>query len=430
MFFFFIFLTIYLPFQIALNPGFNFDLASIRILIIFFFIFLIIDRIIKKSFFKKEYFFNFQSVCLFLFLILTTLSLIGANNISWGLRKIAFFLSLFPLYLISIFLINRFKKFEKIISSLIIGGFFLALIGLIQFFSQFVFGLEETYNFWAVNILPVFSGFNLGAMILNYPSWLVNVDGETVMRAFSVFSDPHMLSFYLGMMLPLLIGLIYFKRAKKIFNIVGYFLFFIILLLTFARGSYIALIFSFLILSFLFWKFLNNKRMPLLLLVSLLIFIIPITPVSDRFYSTFSLTEGSNAGRLEMWRTAGEIGMNNFWTGTGLGNYSLAADFELDYRNPATAHNLYLDIFSETGFGGLFIWLILFFGVIWKLFKKLKKTKNEEQKCFLISLIGSLSYFFIHSFFETAIFQPSVLALIMIILGLANFLLKNDQETN
>jgi len=58
---------------------------------------------------------------------------------------------------------------------------------LLQFLSQFIFGLEKTYSFWAINILPIFSGFNLGAMILAYPSWLVNVSGETIMRAFSFF---------------------------------------------------------------------------------------------------------------------------------------------------------------------------------------------------------------------------------------------------
>jgi len=117
--------------------------------------------------------------------------------------------------------------------------------------------------------------------------------------------------------------------------------------LSFSRGAYFAIIITFLILSILLWREsgLRGRKLAILFCLSLLIFIIPITPISDRFYSSFDLNEGSNVGRLEMWQQAGEIGLNNFWSGMGLGNYSLEIDSDLDYRNPITAHNLYLDYF-------------------------------------------------------------------------------------
>ena len=163
-----------------------------------------------------------------------------------------------------------------------------------------------------------------------------------------------------------------------------------------------------------------------MLLLSLLVFIVPLTPIADRFYSTFNLSEGSNMGRLEMWQMASKAGMSSFWYGIGLGNYSLMVDSKFDYRNPATAHNLYLDIFSEIGFLGLIVWMILILGTIWQVFKKIRFLNDKKQKCILICLIGSLSYFFIHSFFETAIYQPSVLALLMIILGLSTIILTKE----
>jgi len=452
-------LIAYIPFQIALNPYVGFDLASLRVFIVLFSLFFVIKKLInrnlprttnfnftdkqieksKKQFiknkknkflvrglFKNSYFYNLPGICLILFLFLSGLSLIGAENIFWGIRKIIFFLSIFPIYFLSIALINNWQKIKKTALILVISSSFLAFIGLLQFLSQFVFGLEKTYSFWAINILPIFSGFNLGAMILTYPSWLVNIDGETVMRAFSLFSDPHMLSFYIGLVLPLLVGLLYFKKTKNFLLIASYLLIFTALLLTFARGAYIAIIISFLVLAFLFWKYLNNKKIVILLCLSLLIFIIPITPIADRFYSTFNINEGSNVGRLEMWQMANKIGMNSFWHGIGIGNYSLAIDSEFDYRNPATAHNLYLDIFSEMGFFGFVVWLVLILGSIWIMFRKLRFLDNKKQKCILICLIGSLSYFFIHSFFETAIYSPSVLALLMIILGLSVVLVKKE----
>ena len=410
-------LILYLPFQVALNPPGGFDLASIRVFILIFFLFWLVKKKLKISF----SFNNLQVLGLFFFLILAGISLLGAQNISWGLRKIIYFLSIFPLYFLIVNLVDNLEKIKKVIRALIVGGISIGLIGLIQFLSQFVFSLERVYQFWAINILPIFSGFNLGALMLAYPSWLVNVGGETIMRAFSLFSDPHMFSFYLGLILPLLIISLSQSRRKVILFISGLILF-IPLLLSFTRGAYLACIASFLVLSFLFWRYLDKKKTSLFLLFSLLIFVIPLTPVSDRFYSAFNLLEGSNQGRLEMWQEAGQTGLKNFWQGVGLGNYSLIVNTDFGYRNPVTAHNLYLDIFSEMGFFTLIIWLFLILGTIGHLFEKLKKV-SLEKKYLLTGLIGSLTYFFVHSFFETPIYHPSTLALLMVMLGLSTVVL-------
>ncbi len=416
MFNWFFLLIFYLPFQIALNPGGGFDLSSLRIFIVLFFLFWLVIK-------KPRFVFNLQSIGLLLFLFLIGLSLIKADNVFLGIRKMVYFLSIFPLYFITFSLVDNFRKSKKIIQGLVISAGVFALIGLIQFLSQFVFGLERVYYFWANNILPVFSGFNLGTLILAYPSWLVNIKGETIMRVFSLFSDPHMLSFYLGLILPLII--FYSVKNKKYLYL--YFVIFLALCLSFTRGAYLAIIISLLVLSFLFWRYLAHKKMALVLLASLLIFIIPISPISDRFYSSFDLNEGSNLGRLEMWQEAKSLGFENIWQGIGLGNYYLSIDPDFGYRNPITAHNLYLDIFSETGLFTLMVLLFLIFGTIWQMFKKIKKFDfNREKKILLAGLISSLVYFSVHSFFETAIYHPSVLALFMIVLGLSTALIRDE----
>lgn len=426
-----ILLILYLPFQIALNPSSNFDLASLRVFIIIFFLVWLVKNF--KDFCKGIYFKNLQSIALSLFFISILFSLIGAENIFWGARKIVFFASIFPLYFLVLALTGNWVKTKKIFKVLAFSGAFFALIGLIQFFSVFVFGLEEVYDFWARNIVPIFSGFNFGALILAYPSWLVNVGGKTIMRAFSFFSDPHMFSFYLGMILPLFAVLLLKSWVRGLFlksknSYVAHIIFvtvFTALLLSFARGAFVAIIVSFLSVSVLVWIFLNRKKTPIFLCFLLLVFIIPGTPISNRFYSSFDFNEGSNAGRLEMWRQSGQTGLNYFWNGVGLGNYSSAINLDFGYRNPVTAHNLYLDIFSELGFIGLSSWLFLFFGTIWQLFQKLKETKIREQKYVIIGLLGSFAYFLVHSFFETPIYNPSVLALLMVLLGLSSRTLRS-----
>ncbi len=424
MFKWFLILIAYIPFQVALNPGGGFDLASLRVFIILLFLICLV-----KIYKQRSRFYNIQAIGLFLFLILSSISLVNAENLFWGSRKIVFFISIFLLYFLVITLINNWVKIEKVIGILFVASGLFALVGLFQFLSQFIFGLEGVYSFWAINVLSVFSGFNLGEMILAYPSWLVNIGGKTIMRTFSFFSDPHMFSFYLGLIIPLGIVL-YFKRFNKILLFIIYCLLFIGLLLTFSRGAYLAIIITFLVLSILLWfeNSLKGKKLALLFCLSLLVFIVPNTPVSDRLYSSFNLNEGSNIGRLEMWQQAGVLGLDNFWSGIGLGNYSLEIDSSLDYRNPITAHNLYLDIFSEMGIFVLIIWLILIFGTIGYLFQLVKDTKDDNVKYLSISLIGSMVYFSIHSFFETAIYQPSILALLMVILGLSSILYVSENN--
>ncbi len=429
---------VYLPFQIALNPeaflrkvgaslGFGVDLASSRVFIVLLFIVWLIKNIISRTKIWHSRFKNLQAFSLFVFLILACFSLIGAENVFWGIRKIIFFISIFPLYFLVVVLVDNWLKIKKIILALVASSGLIALIGFWQFLVSFIFGLEKIYSFWAWHIVPVFSGFNFGALILAYPSWLVNVKGEVILRAFSLFSDPHMFSFYLGLILPLLIVLLgIFRRHWPILGSL-YFLLFIALLLSFTRGAYAAIIVTFLVLVGLLWKYLEARRIALLLCLSLLIFVVPGTPISDRFYSSFDISEVSNVGRLQMWQQAGQTGLEHFWQGIGLGNYSLVVDAASGYRNPITAHNLYLDLFSEVGFFALLVWLILILGAMGQLFWRLEKSDrlNKEQKYIFVGLIGSLVYFSVHSFFETSIYNPIILAVLMAILGLSTIIIKS-----
>ncbi|MCD6284220.1 hypothetical protein J7J12_03170, partial [bacterium] len=77
-------------------------------------------------------------------------------------------------------------------------------------------------------------------------------------------------------------------------------------------------------------------------------------------------------------------------------------------------HNLYLDIFSETGIFGFAILLILGFWIFKNLFLK------EKINVFTAGIISSFAYFLSHSFFETPIYHPVVLGLIMIILAITS----------
>lgn len=433
MFTWLLILIFYIPLQIALNISPTVDLASIRLLIVLFIFIWFILFITKLVVLKKKQLINIQSVSLLFFLFLSSLSIIGAENIAWSFRKIIYFLSIFPLYFLVVNIITGQQQIKKVIKIIASGGIIIALVGLAQFSAQLFFGVERVYNFWAMNIVPVFSGFNYGTMILAYSSWLININGVTIMRAFSLFSDPHVFSFYLGLIMPfvIILGLLCDKKhhLSGLFvkaAILSCVLFFLALLLSFSRGAYVAIIITFLILSFLLWKYTQDKKISFIICLALLVFIIPGTPISDRFYSSFDADEGSNAGRLEMWQKAGYLGLQNPFLGIGLGNYALALNNNYEYRNPATAHNFYLDLLSETGILTLLAWVCLIFGTIYQLFRRLRNADKDSQYI-IIGLISSLAYFSVHSFFETVIYSPVISSLLMVVLGLSTIVLYSTE---
>jgi len=400
------------------------DLASARLLILLLFLI----WLFQSFYFKRKIIWRtWIGIFLIGFLLVIFISLFQAREVFWGLRKFVYFFSIFPLYFLVLnwFLVKSElvkKRVNQVILIITLASLPVALIGLFQFFAQFVFGSEIIKYFWAKNIVPVFCGANFGQLVVSHPSWWVEIRGKALLRTFSIFSDPHMLSFYLGLVLPIFVACFWFKKEKLFWT--GFVLLFLALCLTFSRGGYLGLIGSFLVLSSGSYFYLKEKKLAFVLLFCLLIFIMPGTWVSERFYSIFNLSEGSNLGRLEMWQKAWLLFKERPFFGVGLGNYALYLVSDIGYRNPITAHNLYLEILSETGVFGLLIWLVLFFGLIKNLFSCLS-LKKKEEKLLPLGLISSFAYFLIHSFFEISFYHPVILSLLMIFFAVGTVLIDN-----
>lgn len=416
MFNFFLFLCLYFPFQLALNPAEGIDLASGRVLIILLFFVWLADSLKNKRLIIKK---NIQTALMGTFLFLSALSIIVAQNTDWSLRKLFFLLSIFPTYFIASALINDLEKAKKAAKYLAAGGFAAALIGIAQFLLQFVWGMERTYQFWADYAIPPFLGKSFSAAVLQNPSWLVNIAGQNYLRATSVFPDPHMLSFYLGMSGALCLGLILSEGKNKFLGI-SFAAIIIADFLTFSRGGYLGMFCAALAFLIIFWKKISRKakRVFFLAVIFFAIILSFSNPISQRFFSSFDFQEGSNAGRLETWRKALEVVGNKPGLGAGLGNYPLEIKPTADYREPIYAHNAFLDITAETGIlSGLAFAGIIMAGAL----GFFRKSKGE---LFFIGGFLALVIFSVHSLVETPIYSASVLPLFLIILSLNN--IKNE----
>ncbi|HRY52225.1 MAG TPA: O-antigen ligase family protein [Candidatus Portnoybacteria bacterium] len=410
-------LVAYLPFQLALNLTSDIDLMSGRILILgLFFVWLIKEFSQNKerlvSFIKEP-----ASIFLITLFSLAALSILVANNQVWGMRKLLVFASIFPLFWLVKSFIKNAKDWQKLAYVILGGAIISALVALAQFLGQFIFGQEVVMGFWTEHILPLFSGAQFGSLVAASPSWQVAIGGQTIMRAIGLFPDPHMLSFYLGLTSPLALAWALFSKKRRLVFFIIYFLLFIVLLLTFSRGGYLGVISSLIVLAFFGGRSFGAKAKKFFfasLMVAAVIFLFFGWPVVSRLFSSFDLSEGSNAGRLAIWQDSIEVIKKSPLLGVGLGNYSLSVGLGQDYRNSITSHNLYLDILAETGLLGLASWLLLFWAAIKAAIKKI-----DQAPVVAFGILGALAYFLTHSFFESAIFNPTVLAFLMVVLGLA-----------
>jgi len=211
--------------------------------------------------------------------------------------------------------------------------------------------------------------------------------------------------------------------------------------LTFSRGGYIGLLVSGLWLLFYLFsnrlsEFGKKQKLGLTFIVCILLLVIFFVPsVKERLFSSLNFEEGSVAGRLEIWHQAFSVWLKNFWLGVGIGNYSYYLNPLYEYRLPVYAHNTYLDIAVEMGIFGLIAWLSIFVYAIYHLSRvascELRVSKFKvyglKFKVQSAALIASLIYFSVHAFFDTPLYSPQILPLLMIILGIVSIVIEKEK---
>lgn len=398
-----------LPWQFALNPTEGIDLASARVFsLLIAFIWLV------ESLFLRSLKINLRLQSLFWlgFLFFGLFSLFFAQEPIWGLRKLLFLLSFAPIYFITTDLATNYKIKISFIKAFILGAASVSFLGLGQFIAQYFADKSLLASFWGQYVSPFFLGNSFAAAVQNYPSWFVNIAGRDYLRAISVFPDPHMLAYFTGMALPFSIALYFQSQRFRYFWLCCGIILLTTNLLTFSRGGYLGLISA--LVFFVLWLLLNFRqklsgRTLMGIGAVLIIFLISISgPVGNRLVSSFSPSEGSNAGRIQTWQNALSI-IASHPLGVGIGNYALAVKPCADYREPIYAHSIYLDIAAETGF----VSLIFFLGFLFATMKSFWQAARRDY--FALAGFLSILVFATHSIVENPLYSVHVLPIFLIL---------------
>lgn len=400
------FLFLLLPFQFSLGSFGGSDLAIARVIVPTLFLFWFLQGLVRKSVMLPK---PFTFFALSAFLLWAALSLYWAGNFLWAFDKLIFWLTFFPLFFVLVDIFREEKKRVSAIEGLVYGSVITGFVGILQFGAQFLFSVE-TVRDASFKLMPFFLGTNFAEAVIEYPSVLVNIGGATLLRAFAFFPDPHIFAFYTGMIIPLAFWLA--SKKRKLIISLSPWLLLIATLLSFSRAAYIALLFSALV--YLFFFFARHKKkisVFLVLLLPTLFLMILVTPVADRFISSFSVSDSSVSERARLWSEAVENIKEAPLLGVGLGNYPLKVKPEALNREPIYVHNMYLDLAVELGVMGFGLFLLFILSCL--SFSRAVFYQHRYRALYFALLI-----FLTHSLFEYPLFSIHILILFLTLLAL------------
>lgn len=193
---------------------------------------------------------------------------------------------------------------------------------------------------------------------------LQGLDESVATRIYSTYVNPNFYSEYLVLLFGATLSLAFAEKGFFRGLAVGLLgLEAVVLLLTYTRGSWLALIAGFVVAVLMIdarylWALLGAGGLGAAVVPS----------IRHRVLSIFSLG-GTASFRLRLWRLAGTIIERNPWLGVGIGQFVPAfKDVSLQHPELATsfliygAHNSYFTIMAETGIlGGLaFVWMVAY----------------------------------------------------------------------
>ncbi len=390
-----------------------------------------------------------------IFIIIAFLSLLVADNLWIGLKKILFLINAFLLYIIIRNLIAKNREAIIKIGQAVKVAVGLTLgIGFLQLLTVFFINLHQFWIFWSRNVISVFYGQDLSYLLSYSNTWFSYYSYQLpTLRMFSVFPDSHSFAFFCILALPCLLLAVFKRKQGDRLKAVGFYLLLIACLLGIifsgSRGAWVSAAISFLaflIIVLLYWvpairsktdffiprRLKNWQKQMQIILGSLIIFFI-LFPVAsailfapqyiqlgkeaisdmsffERARSIFDLSELSVKSRLEIWRRTFDSMVLHPVLGVGIGNFPIVLNEQMSAaKKGASAHSLYMDIAAEIGVFGLLILLAIFWYVLkdtWQAFMRAQQRYfNVWAGFFLLALTWILSY----SLFDVVLLNDKVL---------------------
>lgn len=239
------------------------------------------------------------------------------------------------------------------------------------------------------------------------------------MRIYSTLENPNVLGEYLVLVIPVCIGLMWTadKFISKLFYALVAVIMMGVLILTFSRGCWIALAFA----AAIYVTFVCGKMWGLILLaLPVLPFVIPET-VLHRLTSIGDMGDSSTSYRVFIWMGT-LLMMKDFWLfGIGMGEEAFNSVYPFYAYSAVVAphsHNLFLQVWVETGLGGIITFLAVLVGWFKQICFGHGKTSDKKIKTILVAISAGVCGFLVQGLFDNCFYNYRVTMVFWFVLGL------------
>ncbi|WP_312699776.1 O-antigen ligase family protein [Sedimentibacter sp.] len=247
--------------------------------------------------------------------------------------------------------------------------------------------------------------------------WIDADEYKLSKRIYSTFFNPNVFGFYISFIIILVCEDLDTKKSTLESSV---FLSAVLcLILTFSRAAWFSLTAALVISGFM-----NRKYFKYALITVVLIFSTDLILGSGRTDFSKVTRDSSFIYRLEVWKVSIKIIKDNFLSGIGFGTLSRYVG---EYSNVVStkiehSHNLYLQVFTETGVLGFGIFTCFIIKIFKYLHIKLKENKNE-----FITPSAILAMSLIHGLADSVVLTPQIMMILCIYGGIAASISKKAQ---
>ncbi len=394
----FIFLVLVVPHNFWDN---RYNTAAMLLLLFLFVVRTITDSRVK--FYVKAF-----DLFLFIFLLSVVLAEVLSLYPGLSLRFLAFYATSFLLVLLLASTVKTSEQLANVIEIILIG---LTISGL--------YGIWQEIK--GVPLIPSQVDTNLNEGMLG--------------RIYSTLDNPNNYAEVLIMLLPFYAAVLFYSKGivKKLLFLAFAVPSLVALFLTGSRSSWIGFALAVLVFTFI------KKKAVVPLLIVLGILMIPFLPQSiyRRLMTIFNPTGDTSAMyRIDIYRTVLPM-LKDYWvTGLGLGNDVFMKInqnyYQYTTKVPIHAHNVFLQVWFETGLIGILSFTGYVLGLIKKCFKAVKKAADPVAANMLAAGAASITGILVVSLFEYVWFYPRTMLVFWAVAGLATAALKlaYQQESN
>ena len=259
----------------------------------------------------------------------------------------------------------------------------------------------------------------------------ISTSGAVEYRITSFFPHPNQLAGFLGMLVPLSVGLasVFTTRALRVASWCLFVLAIVAIAFTASRGALLGLA----ALPLLFLR--DRRAWPVIALAGVLVLTSAPNLYRDRIAGESQLDRPEIAERIDIWEAAVGSFAERPLLGVGLDNFPVAyLGLERPARSflgggfdlPPTAHNLYLNTLTEQGLLGAAALLFLIMAVV-RAALALGRSRDPRMRVMGRSFLGVIIVLAVHNTFDVTFSDAKNATLVWVLLGVCAALLRIDR---